>query len=115
MKNWAIMIMPVMKTMTMGSCLLMRSNLRMDESHDPIPIEKAKADHAHDNEHNDQELREIRADHRQNGEDPDASELAGGLMRYSERGQEYIDELRAMIRHNTEVIEEARERLESNS
>jgi Bax protein len=62
-----------------------------------------------------QELREIRADHRQNGEDPDASELAGGLMRYSERGQEYIDELRAMIRHNTEVIEEARERLESNS
>jgi len=62
-----------------------------------------------------QELREIRAGHRDSGEDPDATELAGGLMRYSIRGQEYIDELRAMIRHNTDAIEEARDRLASNS
>ena len=61
------------------------------------------------------ELREIRAAHREVGEDPEASELAAGLMRYSVRGQDYIDELRAMIRHNDDVIEEAREILAENS
>lgn len=61
------------------------------------------------------ELREIRAAHREAGEDPEASELAEGLMRYSERGQDYIDELRAMIRHNDDVIEEARESLAESS
>ena len=50
------------------------------------------------------------AEHRAEGEEPDASQLAGGLMRYSERGQDYIDELRAMIRQNDEVIKEAQER-----
>ena len=53
--------------------------------------------------------------HREAGEEPDASELAGGLMRYSERGQAYIDELRAMIRHNDDVIEEARTTLAESS
>ena len=61
------------------------------------------------------ELREIRAAHREAGEDPDASELAEGLMRYSERGQAYIDELRAMIRYNDDVIEEARTTLAESS
>jgi Bax protein len=62
-----------------------------------------------------QELREIRAAARESGLEPEASDLAEGLERYSERGQEYIDELRAMIRHNDEVIEEARRRLDQNS
>ncbi|MGF1765717.1 glucosaminidase domain-containing protein [Aliivibrio kagoshimensis] len=50
------------------------------------------------------ELREIRRQLRVN--DPDASEieranqLANGLMRYSERGHEYVSEIQAMIRHN---------------
>ncbi|WP_430520955.1 glucosaminidase domain-containing protein [Aliivibrio sp.] len=50
------------------------------------------------------ELRQIRKQLRT--EDPDASEtrrandLANGLMRYSERGHEYVSEIQAMIRHN---------------
>jgi Bax protein len=54
------------------------------------------------------ELREIRAAMRANGRQPGADELARGLSSYSERGQEYIDELRSMIRHNAEVIEAVR-------
>jgi Bax protein len=45
---------------------------------------------------------------RANGRQPGADELARGLSSYSERGQEYIDELRSMIRHNAEVIEAVR-------
>ncbi len=62
-----------------------------------------------------QELREIRALARENGHDPDANAMAGGLMSYSERGEEYITELRSMIRHNANVIEEARTRLEDGA
>lgn len=58
-----------------------------------------------------QELREIRAEAREKGHEPDASDLAAGLMSYSERGEDYIAELRSMIRHNADVIEEARNRL----
>ena len=61
-----------------------------------------------------QDLREIRAAARQKGREPDATALAGGLMSYSERGEDYISELRAMIRHNAKVIEEARARLEED-
>lgn len=46
------------------------------------------------------ELREIRWNARQNGEQPKATDLAAGLTRYSERGHEYIREIRAMIRVN---------------
>jgi Bax protein len=58
-----------------------------------------------------QELREIRAAARHKGREPDATAMAAGLMSYSERGEDYISELRAMIRHNADVIEEVRARL----
>jgi len=60
-------------------------------------------------------LREIRAAARAAGEEPTAAELAAGLEKYSERGQEYIAELRSMIRHNDTVIAEARARLRESS
>jgi Bax protein len=59
-----------------------------------------------------QELREIRAEARSQGEEPDALAMAGGLMSYSERGEDYIEELRSMIRYNSAVIEEARSELD---
>jgi Bax protein len=62
-----------------------------------------------------QELREIRALARENGHDPDANAMAAGLMSYSERGEDYISELRSMIRHNAEVIEEARANLQDGA
>ncbi|MDN2481088.1 glucosaminidase domain-containing protein [Vibrio agarivorans] len=50
------------------------------------------------------ELRELRLKLREQGTDvlsvDSALELAGGLIRYSERGQYYVDDIRAMIRHN---------------
>ena len=55
-------------------------------------------------------LREIRARMRDEGEEPRAADLAAGLVDYSERGLEYVDELRAMIRHNADIIEEIRSR-----
>ena len=54
------------------------------------------------------ELREIRAQAREKGQDPGPNAMAAGLMSYSERGEDYIRELRSMIRHNADVIEEAR-------
>jgi Bax protein len=45
-------------------------------------------------------LRELRAEARAAGRAPTGYELAGGLDRYSERGQEYVDELRSMIDTN---------------
>jgi len=57
-------------------------------------------------------LREIRARQRAEGEEPTAEELAAGLMDYSERGVEYIEEIRAMLRVNEDVIEHARVRSE---
>ena len=51
-----------------------------------------------------QQLREIRARMRQEGHDPLATELAAGLADYSERGMDYVAELRAMIRHNADLI-----------
>jgi Bax protein len=62
-----------------------------------------------------QALREIRSEARQNGQEPDANAMAGGLMSYSVRGEEYITELRSMIRHNADVIEETRTRLEDGA
>ena len=41
--------------------------------------------------------------------------MAAGLMSYSERGEEYIAELRAMIRYNSNVIEEARTRMQDSA
>ena len=62
-----------------------------------------------------QELREIRSEARQKGQEPDANAMAAGLMSYSERGEDYITELRSMIRHNAVVIEEARTHLEEGA
>ncbi len=59
-------------------------------------------------------LREIRARMRNENEDPDAAELAAGLMDYSERGIAYVNELRAMIRYNATLIDEVRQRGESD-
>ncbi len=47
-----------------------------------------------------EDLRAMRAAMRESGEELDAMALAGGLERYSIRGQEYIDEIRAIIRFN---------------
>ena len=62
-----------------------------------------------------QELREIRSSARRKGREPDANAMAGGLTSYSERGEDYVIELRSMIRHNAGVIEEARARLEEGT
>ena len=45
-------------------------------------------------------LRELRAQARAEGEIARGYALAGGLDRYSERGQEYVDEIRSMIEYN---------------
>ncbi len=45
-------------------------------------------------------FREARAAKRQAGTPPDGAALAGELRRYSERGQEYVDLLRGIIRKN---------------
>lgn len=47
-----------------------------------------------------QGLREIRANLREQNKPLSGAALANGLVRYSERGQAYVDELQAMIRHN---------------
>ncbi len=49
-------------------------------------------------------FREIRARMREQGLEPDANELAVGLMDYSARGIDYVNELRAMLRHNAEIL-----------
>ena len=45
-------------------------------------------------------LRQIRAEMRAEGDLPDGLSLAKGLIRYSTRGEEYINEIQLMIRHN---------------
>lgn len=45
-------------------------------------------------------LRRVRAQLRARGAAPDGNSLAGALTAYSERGQAYVDGLRALIRHN---------------
>jgi len=46
------------------------------------------------------ELRRIRTELIQNNEKVTGTALAGGLLNYSERGEQYIEELREMIRFN---------------
>ena len=45
-------------------------------------------------------LRELRAEARQQGKPLSGRELAAGLMKYSERGADYVKELKALIRVN---------------
>lgn len=51
------------------------------------------------------ELRDIRAELRQANKPVTANQLAAGLSSYSERGQEYIEELLSMIRVNRQHME----------
>ena len=60
-------------------------------------------------------LREIRARYRTQGREPRAIDLAAGLMHYSERGQDYVQEIQAMLRHNATVIAEVQDRVEVTS
>lgn len=52
------------------------------------------------------ELRQIREQHRRNGERATSTDLTQGLISYSERREEYIEELNAMIRVNRSLIRE---------
>lgn len=54
-------------------------------------------------------LREIRAEIRSEGERPRALRLADGLIRYSERRQDYVDEIKNVIRVNRPIIEQVLE------
>jgi len=47
-----------------------------------------------------EDFRRIRARLREQGKPLDSLVLADGLLSYSERGQEYVDSLKGMIRHN---------------
>lgn len=49
-------------------------------------------------------LRKMRSGMRARGKRLDAVKLAGGLLRYSERGQAYVDEVRSMIRVNAKLM-----------
>lgn len=63
-----------------------------------------------------QDLRQIRAELRQSGVGVTAQPLTYGLMAYSERGEEYIEELNQMIRVNLPIIRSVRDEFaEENS
>lgn len=47
-----------------------------------------------------QTLRDVRLKARSTGDDASGSSLAAGLLDYSERGEEYVKEIRSMIRYN---------------
>lgn len=47
-----------------------------------------------------QKLRDIRREARTDGNYASGASLAAGLLDYSERGEEYVKEIRSMIRHN---------------
>jgi uncharacterized FlgJ-related protein len=47
-----------------------------------------------------EDFRQLRADMRARGEPLSSLRLAEGLLRYSERGEDYVDSLKGMIRHN---------------
>lgn len=59
-------------------------------------------------------LRDIRARRRSEGVEPNATELAAGLVVYSARGIAYVHELQAMIRHNTGLIAKLRRAAETD-
>jgi Bax protein len=54
-----------------------------------------------------QELRRLRWQTRQQGKTPSAMLLASGLERYSQRGAAYVDDIRAMIKGNRELMLDA--------
>lgn len=55
-----------------------------------------------------EDFRRLRADLRAAGKPLDSLVLADGLVRYSERGQDYVDSLKGMIQHNKlEIADDA--------
>lgn len=50
-------------------------------------------------------LRNIRRDNRAAGKKPDAKAQAGGLIKYSQRREEYVKEIRSMIRVNKKLMQ----------
>lgn len=54
-----------------------------------------------------EDFRRLRADLRQQGKALDSHVLADGLIRYSERGQEYVDTLKGIMRVNNLAIADA--------
>lgn len=56
-----------------------------------------------------EDFRKLRAELRRDGKPLDSLVLAAGLIRYSERGQEYVDTLRGIIRVNNLSIADAAE------
>jgi len=49
-------------------------------------------------------LRKVRKENRAIGKKPDAIAQAGGLIKYSQRREEYVKEIRAMIRYNKKMM-----------
>ncbi|MDP4537395.1 glucosaminidase domain-containing protein [Alkalimonas collagenimarina] len=61
--------------------------------------------------HTYEELRDIRADLRSRNRPVRGVNLAPGLSRYSERGEDYIAEIKGMIRFNCPILEEVRQQV----
>ncbi|RUO25680.1 peptidoglycan hydrolase [Aliidiomarina minuta] len=59
------------------------------------------------------DLRGIRSELRANNDDISSTYLTQGLLSYSERGEEYIEELNQMIRINRPIILEVQEEIDS--
>jgi len=49
-------------------------------------------------------LRQIRKKNRASGKKPDATAQAGGLIKYSQRREAYVKEIRSMIRYNRKLM-----------
>ena len=49
-------------------------------------------------------LRQVRRDNRSAGKQPDAKAQAGGLIKYSQRREKYVKEIRALIRLNKKLM-----------
>jgi len=58
-------------------------------------------------------LRNVREKMRTESQEPDASAMAGGLISYSERGMDYVNEIRSMLRHNKDIIADVKSRIDS--
>ena len=50
------------------------------------------------------QLRKVRRENRTAGKQPDATAQAGGLIKYSQRGEAYVKEIRALIRVNKKLM-----------
>tara|TARA_R110001583_G_scaffold177418_2_gene332578 strand:- start:81144 stop:81683 length:540 start_codon:yes stop_codon:yes gene_type:complete len=51
-----------------------------------------------------QPLRTIRREHREEGKDLTAAALAAGLINYSERGEDYVEDIKTLIRINKPLM-----------